>query len=147
MTSTAAVNADGIITELNGKADKDLLNCSADAFYNLASVAQSAGKEVITNWGMPDYSSAETRIWATTYTEGEDGYVYMQTANIDDRGYHTLTIAYNGVTIEFDSRGSTTASEGFRYNLFIPVPKGASWNILGDSYGVTLYWIPLIGGV
>ena len=95
---------------------------------------------------MPNYSSRISRAWNTSYTADTDGWVFLQTRSIDDRGDHIVTITYNGVSTDFSSAGNTTASEWFRYNLFIAVPRGATWTTSGDATGVTLYWIPCIGG-
>lgn len=130
------------VLNLENKANISLNNTASGAFENLVSTAQSSGKATVVNWGMPNYGSAATRTWATSYSESTAGYVYLQTSYIDDRGDHIITVTQNLTSISFSSAGSTSASEGFRYNLFVPVPYGASWTSSGDATGVTLYWIP-----
>ena len=79
------------MTDLNGKADVDLINCSVGALKNLLNTVTLSEKAQVVSWGevSPDYRRDVECLWDTSYTASTHGWVYIQTKNIDDRGRRT----------------------------------------------------------
>lgn len=99
------VNIDNIMTDLNGKADKDFSNVTAPT---------QAFKDMVTSWGMPDYT-AGINITTLPYTAPDDGYINI----LCNANNSTCVLQVNTTPITIlDTPASLTSG------LFFKVKKG-----------------------
>ena len=97
------VDIDEVMTDLNGKADTDLSNINA---------SQSA-KNTIVNWGMPDYSRAQT-LSTGTFTPSSDSIIeiFVDARNTLGFGVYIGSSVDNSKTILYCAQSGTTAIYG-----------------------------------
>lgn len=90
------VDIDNVVTDLNGKADRDLSNLNATgqaiidnkANTDLSNINPNQMiKKTIMNWGKPNYSSGITISTNTSYTALVDGWVNVNLQNNGGRFY------------------------------------------------------------
>lgn len=111
------IDIDNVLTDLNGKADKDLSNVTAPT---------QAFKNMSVGWGMPDYS-AKIQITASPFIAPSDGIVYLNTLSTER--YDLITVNSIGI-----SRSGGNSNNGNSTTIIVNVgDKITIENILSTS--------------
>ena len=115
---------DAIATDLNGKADVDLVNCT------------DAGNIVMAKASMPSDTYVDLTLGAsgTDYTAPADGWVmFKKTAGASGQYFYIINIsAYGGLYSMIPD-----VPQGYEVGGYVPVKKGDTFRILYNLSGTT----------
>lgn len=112
------VDIDEIVTDLNGKADKDLSNITPTQDV----------KSEITSWGMPSNTYIDKTLTTGTYTAEANGYVVVE---VSSSTYVTINSGSFNNTSNRSNNGSL--------KVFLPIRKGASYTITATQSALSLH--------
>ncbi len=122
------VDIDEIATDLNGKADVDLTNCTDVADIKMAHNAMPSDRYIDLTLGAS----------GTTYTAPADGYIYFsKDQSGSTQQYAVITGASDGIAGQL---GDGASMNGYGVHILRPVKKGTTFKVNYTLTGTTHYF-------